>query len=838
MGKADTATLHRSPQFVHRALLWTGWLIVLGCVLVRIQTALVPFPYWDVDPITTSPAFLGLGPAGSVLVDVVMMLGAGIALLGHALARGSSAGVQTSPTLWHTLLIAIGATGVMLHAFVIPGDTIDTMRIGATWVAAMLAGLAALHICTQERLQRLTFALGIGAVVMLAAKGALQVFIEHPATVEEFRANREAFFASQGWMPESVSARNFERRLHQPEATGWFGMANVYASFAAAGLVGLAGLAALAWREARCRGTLPDGWPGLLTFGTLAALGALIMAGGKGGYGAAALGLGLLALALVSRVAWASRSGLVRGEHPTTADAGQRATIRVSTLAGLLAVLLIFAALAAVIIIAQFGELSLLFRWFYMQGAARIFAESPLVGVGPAGFKDAYLLAKPPISPEEVASPHSILFDWAATLGLLGLAWCALWLSWIWMAGAALASAHARTPTASAAHPTRGSFNTPEERTDARLVLLLALGTLFITALLERAGLTPEAVLIRLVGTLAWVGVAIAALAVMRIAPWRWIGAAAVLALAVHAQIEVTPVWPGSAALFMVLIACIAAPGPEHNASTCAGMPAGIPRRFTPALVALAAGIAWAWLALIPITRWQSDLWSAAAALQPVAQIHQRIARVNESGRMTSDGDSLPRIAADVSAMLGRRTTPTPEQFERDLNELLSRAATVAQSHLQSALERSSGDVPTAEAIARMARARAYAELALNRDESAWTILLAAETLAEELARNRPSAGAWGLVGNIRAERAELEHDLRHLERAIDAWVLAAGLDPHGLVFPWRIFRTLDRLGEAETERGRVWARRVLETDERLHLDELRRLTPPERQRVNAVLQR
>src|SRR5690606_14992553 len=80
----------------------------------------------------------------------------------------------------------------------------------------------------------------------------------------------------------------------------------------------------------------------------------------------------------------------------------------------------------------RLGELSLLFRSFYLRGAIAIIADHPLLGVGPAGFKDAYMLAKPAIAPEDVTSAHSVLFDLGATLGLAGLAWIALLAWWTW----------------------------------------------------------------------------------------------------------------------------------------------------------------------------------------------------------------------------------------------------------------------------------------------------------------------------------------------------------------------------------------------------------------------
>ncbi|HQR39835.1 MAG TPA: hypothetical protein PLF26_15715, partial [Blastocatellia bacterium] len=77
----------------------------------------------------------------------------------------------------------------------------------------------------------------ISVAAVLAFRGIEQVFIEHPGTVENFKRNRDAILAAQGWPPDSAMARGYERRLMQAEATGWFGLSNVYASFAAASSV-------------------------------------------------------------------------------------------------------------------------------------------------------------------------------------------------------------------------------------------------------------------------------------------------------------------------------------------------------------------------------------------------------------------------------------------------------------------------------------------------------------------------------------------------------------------------------------------------------------------------
>ena len=50
-----------------------------------------------------------------------------------------------------------------------------------------------------------------------------------------------------------------------------------------------------------------------------------------------------------------------------------------------------------------------------------MFTSSPLVGVGPDGFQDAYLQFKPVRSPEDVASAHSMTVDWLASIGVVAI---------------------------------------------------------------------------------------------------------------------------------------------------------------------------------------------------------------------------------------------------------------------------------------------------------------------------------------------------------------------------------------------------------------------------------
>src|SRR5436190_7751796 len=153
-------------------LRWGGWGLVLACTFLRALVGTEPLPYWDADPMRAVVIPSGLTPAWSQAVDVLITAGSGVALIGEA-----AAGLSVS-LLW-TALILVGVVGVGAHAFVIGGGSLEDARIGSTWVAAICAGLAAMHLCREERIRRVTLAAAVGLVAMLTAKGALQVLYEH-----------------------------------------------------------------------------------------------------------------------------------------------------------------------------------------------------------------------------------------------------------------------------------------------------------------------------------------------------------------------------------------------------------------------------------------------------------------------------------------------------------------------------------------------------------------------------------------------------------------------------------------------------------------------------------
>ncbi|MEM8835966.1 MAG: O-antigen ligase family protein [Planctomycetota bacterium] len=474
-------------------LILTGALLTL--VLVRVFTTPTRVPHWDLNPLLTPAPETGLTPGWSLLISSISVL------LSVALARACG------PVRWVSgLLVLAGGVGVLLHGMVLtpidatpgafPGD-LRNLDVGMAWFGAVAGAWGLSHAARHAEVRRLALGLLLGACVPLAFKGVNQVFVELPMS-------REVIAAGQGATPTSAA---FERRLNSNDAFGWFGLANVYGTLLASGMLAFG----LWWW-----GNRRTPW---LLLAAIACVGGLWLSNSKG----AALSL-LVAAGAVLAV----------GRMP--AKRGRLALL-------LCMALPLCAVLARGVLGERLGELSLLFRSQYWAGAAGACADFFPLGTGPAHFKDAYLLNRPALSPEEIESPHSVIADLLATLGVFGFAWLALIGGWL------------------ARFELKGASE--EDDADTRAMRWACFGVtatvLGISLLLERATMGPTDVLARLVGFGGMLGVSILALRV----PVRWLrlGAlgAAMICL-VHAQIEVTPVLINSTAWWWAVVAVGLAP--------------------------------------------------------------------------------------------------------------------------------------------------------------------------------------------------------------------------------------------------------------------------------------
>lgn len=366
-----------------------------GLAILRLLLPHANDRFFDQDPATVDGALPALGPGASLWWDAVLVL-VSVGVLWYESRRRGLDGLLVGlavlpvPVLWW-------------HGWF---DAMQAVR-GADWLAAAMATTAMAHLARAPGARRLLLSVVFGAVVAMGLRGLYQLEVEHPQTVRFFVENREAFLEAKGWAMDSPEARSFERRLRQPEATGWIGFSNVFSGLSAVVAIGL--LASLVGRR---RAADDVGTPpavrlliGLSGVGLAVLVG---LNGSKGAILASTFGV-CLAVGLLGR----SRGvgGPRRSMWPLVA-------VAIGGLAVVLRGLLPedFAA-----------DRSLLFRWHYLQGAWSMFTTHPWFGVGPDGFQEAYATMKPARSPETVASAHGLVADWMASLGVLGVAWV-VWL--------------------------------------------------------------------------------------------------------------------------------------------------------------------------------------------------------------------------------------------------------------------------------------------------------------------------------------------------------------------------------------------------------------------------
>jgi hypothetical protein len=508
-------------------LRWSGALGIAGIAVMRCVVTFAPRLLFDVDPAIDPTPLPGLGPAGSLILDCLLLAMCGLGLLGEALGRR---GID-----WRLLALAfIPAPVILWHG---AHDALDLWR-GSTWLAAALACAVVAHLGRDRALRAILIALLVSVLVPIALRGASQSVFnvgglslrgpEYVDTLAEFELNRDLFFADRGWTPDSPAAQIYERRLAQPDPRGWFPTTNIYASMMAFGLVLLVGLAVASIRDGVGRR-----WLAGLGLGALIAVGALLMSRSKGAVLASVAGLVLLLAPF----------------------AGTRIRALLARRGGLIAVVLVAATLLGVVfrgaVLGEswLGEKSLLFRWHYLVGAGRVVSDHLLAGVGPDGFQTAYTAVRVPRSPEEVASAHSMFADWLAMLGVLGAAWIGIVLLLVWRGGAA----GDRTPDEASEPPIPASSRMPLLAAAIVAVLGLMSALPFEAADVDTLGTEIG----RGIGILGFVACA-AGLGLMlprlRSSAVDQALACAAVVLVVHGQIEMTFFDPGSVTWMMCVL--------------------------------------------------------------------------------------------------------------------------------------------------------------------------------------------------------------------------------------------------------------------------------------------
>ncbi len=690
-----------------QALRWIG---ALGIVTVAVIRCVVVFSgqiVFDVDPAIDPSPLAGFGPAGSLFLDAALLAACGCGLLGETLAGRPVDRVLVA-------LALVPAPVIAYHGLADAGD----MWRGSTWLAAAVACVTLAHLGRDRSIRVVILALLMAVLVPVAIRGALQSSVspfgvtlsgpEYVDTIAEFAANRDVFLADRGWAPDSAAARLYERRLRQPDPRGWFPTTNVFASVMAFGLVMSVGLGIGAVRDRAGRR-----WLTLFGAAAIVFAAALWVSRSKGAILACTIGLALLVVPLASR----------------------RARALFARRGGPLLLGLVGLTLAAVVVRGAalpeswMGDRSLLYRWHYLVGSARIVSGDGLLGVGPDGFQAAYVQVRDPRSPEEVTSAHNAFADWLSDLGLSGAAWIGLVGVLLWRAGRRL-------------DPDADTVETGH-RFVRRRWTLAAVGAVAVVALAP--ALIVEAAIIdsagkefaRIAGVLGFVLAAVAfarGIERTRAAVVAATLAAAMVVLVVHGQIEMTFFDPAAVTWIMCVLGLAGGVSPRTaGRRTGFGVAAGLILLavLLSSTVAARAALAQTWMI------------GAAASMYPPGLRPQQYAVQREVAagilldayRETGSTDAVLLRVAARQTMIAAQVSPADKQLE-----LATRAVELA---------REAADVhrgPTSTALLA---------------ETAWLLTL-------------------------------ITGDETHKQAAIEAAIALTDQDPHG-IGPWRRLGNLYR---------------------------------------------
>jgi hypothetical protein len=387
---------------------WPGALcaaVIVGVVIFEMLVPISPDPYWSGDPRvqTLNAQVTEITPITSVVMNMGVILVAFAGLVAHWLKGGR----LSAWVLWPAALGGLAALYV--------GVQEDEAVRAVGWAAGAFGAASVWHLAQRAKERALVTGAVVGACLLVAMKTGMYVLVEFPSGQEFLRTHMTEIFQARGWTADSAQAQAYLRRASQLEATGSYGLSNVFGSLMAALAFVGAGLAAGVWKKA-------GGARAWLV--ALAAVGALACVVGSFSKGSMVALAGVVGFAAVAwgvmkywpkRPIWLVPAGavlllvmgfgvvMVRG-----AVVGPPATIQ--------------------------GERSLLFRYHYWVGAARLAKELPaqklVTGISQEGFRNNYPRVKVPINPEEVASTHNFWIDYTLMLGVGGAAWSLLLVGW------------------------------------------------------------------------------------------------------------------------------------------------------------------------------------------------------------------------------------------------------------------------------------------------------------------------------------------------------------------------------------------------------------------------
>lgn len=822
-------------------LRWLAFGLLVIPAVLRACVMLSPDLYFTSNPRIMPTPLDGLGPAGTMTLDLISLIGMVLAMVAELRSGRRLERLMTVGAL-------LPVVAIIIHA----RSDAESLRVGMHWLAAMATAVGALHLGRDVTI-RVTMIGAFGAMVIpLVTKGLYQVVVEHGITADEYQRTKAMVLESHGWASDSPAARLYERRLLQREATGWFGLSNVYGSILGS-LVPLWIVTTLV----TTRSKLASGWIGLAGIVTGAAMVGATLSFSKGGIGVTLIAIIMCVFVIVPR-------GMRR---------------KAAALTGLFGAAMVAMAIVGVVIRgALLGEsfsadgYSLLFRWHYWQGAARMIAEHPIFGVGPGGFKAAYLIHKPPTSPEEVTLAHNVFITWLSTLGMFGIAWCLVAWRLLWESS----PAGARRRHASLAQ-TEETQRPLEVRTwwiASTATGVIALGAAWIlnwpATFLDFKVLFWPLAMIGFVGTMVLLPFA------GRHTSWgllRWGAWLAGLVVVTHSQIEMTLTQVGSASLPFLLLGALAAfdtdrlvaePPADDDIGIDAAPAWPVQWRCRPvdsgiASIAVVVTLAMALVCWLPMVRSQRAVRDAYFALFPLGETYSALSAAMGATDIDDMVDAL-RVAQQNLADQGfearidgplrelqtamqmgdtgriRRVQGTIlEQLNRAIAESEANALPVAIERLEAAAQAMPQDVESLREAAGLWLHLAMAYQGSDDMVSARDAMVQANSLAAEMINRRPDkASVYAFAASIESRHALVDPASGAIDRAIEYQERTVELDPYSVAAAYRMAQLLDQAGKRVD--AVVWYRRTLELDGLIKLDPLKQLDDRTRAQIERRL--
>lgn len=388
---------HLDNTWSRAALLLTGSVVVARFLTTENPRGWVgPLSAWvHTDP---SP-----GPVTTLIFAGILLLAFCLWLTGAV-----HSGRMVRWPIWLVLSVLIMSICTVIAA-TLANERRIAAHITADWITQWLAFLMLLDLLRSRAYRKILLTAVLATATLVSVKCIYQAHIELPEMLANYQQEPEKMLYGMGITPGTAQAAQFEERIRQSQASGYFALGNVTASVLILAVMAALGLAVDRIFTIRRKFSAPLG---LLLLGLVVIMVyAIVLTGSRG----AVAGLGLAAVLFVCYLSISRIGGRL---FPNLQLRRHYRTIVLVIIA--LVLIAVLAVVAFGLRYDSLGVKTLTYRWHYWVGSARMFSDSPWLGVGPGNFKFYYPAYKLPQAVEEVANPHNPFVQMFTETGLLG----------------------------------------------------------------------------------------------------------------------------------------------------------------------------------------------------------------------------------------------------------------------------------------------------------------------------------------------------------------------------------------------------------------------------------